>query len=55
MGLYAFPRVGRGDPSLANSLRDGLDAAVLDGLYGDASPEDYNGESLAGVVVIIFG
>ncbi|KAH8241964.1 hypothetical protein KR038_005642, partial [Drosophila bunnanda] len=42
MGLYAFPRVGRGDPSLANSLRDGLDAAVLDGIYGDASPEDYN-------------
>ncbi|XP_017008879.2 cardio acceleratory peptide 2b [Drosophila takahashii] len=42
MGLYAFPRVGRGDPSLANSLRDGLEASVLDGIYADASQEDYN-------------
>ncbi|XP_015038545.1 cardio acceleratory peptide 2b isoform X1 [Drosophila pseudoobscura] len=42
MGLYAFPRVGRSDPSLANSLRDASDAAVFDGLYGDASQEDYN-------------
>nr|XP_016937441.1 cardio acceleratory peptide 2b [Drosophila suzukii] len=42
MGLYAFPRVGRGDPSLANSLRDGLEAGFLDGIYGDASQEDYN-------------
>ncbi|XP_017076373.2 cardio acceleratory peptide 2b [Drosophila eugracilis] len=32
MGLYAFPRVGR----------DGLEAGVLDGIYGDASQEDYN-------------
>jgi len=46
MGLYAFPRVGRSDPSLANSLRDGLEAGVLDGIYGDASQEDYNGKSL---------
>ncbi|EDV53156.1 cardio acceleratory peptide 2b [Drosophila erecta] len=42
MGLYAFPRVGRSDPSLANSLRDGLEAGFLDGIYGDASQEDYN-------------
>ncbi|KAH8382628.1 hypothetical protein KR009_004424, partial [Drosophila setifemur] len=42
MGLYAFPRVGRGDPSMVNRLRDVLDAAVLDGIYADASQEDYN-------------
>ncbi|EDV44062.1 uncharacterized protein Dana_GF16224 [Drosophila ananassae] len=42
LGLYAFPRVGRGDPSFGNSLRDGLDAGPLDGIYPDASQEDYN-------------
>ncbi|XP_030370735.1 cardio acceleratory peptide 2b [Scaptodrosophila lebanonensis] len=44
-GLYAFPRVGRSDPSLANSLHDANDAAVaFDNIYGNggvASLEDY--------------
>ncbi|ALC48013.1 capa [Drosophila busckii] len=44
MGLYAFPRVGRSDPSLANSLHDANDAAsAYESFYSlsDASPEDF--------------
>lgn len=39
-GLFAFPRVGRSDPSLTNNLHEAQSA--LDGLYG-ASYEEYEG------------
>ncbi|XP_064555258.1 cardio acceleratory peptide 2b isoform X2 [Drosophila montana] len=43
MGLYTFPRVGRSDPSLVNSLHDANDAVAYETLYGigDASAEDF--------------
>ncbi|XP_017855839.1 PREDICTED: cardio acceleratory peptide 2b [Drosophila arizonae] len=43
MGLYAFPRVGRSDPSLVNSLHDASDAVTYENIYGmgDASAEDF--------------
>ncbi|KAL7729513.1 hypothetical protein ACLKA6_007815 [Drosophila palustris] len=43
LGLYAFPRVGRSDPSLANNLRDASDSFAYESIYGigDVSTEDF--------------
>ncbi|XP_023035939.1 cardio acceleratory peptide 2b isoform X1 [Drosophila willistoni] len=41
MGLYAFPRVGRSDPSLANGVHDAGESSAFESTYGDSSQEDY--------------
>ncbi|XP_034485928.1 cardio acceleratory peptide 2b [Drosophila innubila] len=42
MGLYAFPRVGRSDPSLASNLHDASDSFAYESIYGigEVSAED---------------
>ncbi|KAH8406754.1 hypothetical protein KR222_009211, partial [Zaprionus bogoriensis] len=43
MGLYAFPRVGRSDPSLANNLHDASDSLAYEAIYGDESADEFEG------------
>lgn len=46
MGLYAFPRVGRSDPSLVNNLHDASDSIAYEAIYGmsDDSTDDFDGK-----------
>lgn len=46
MGLYAFPRVGRSDPSLVNNLHDASDSLAYEAIYGmsDDSTDDFDGK-----------
>lgn len=46
MGLYAFPRVGRSDPSLVNNLHDASDSMAYEAIYGmsEDAADDFDGK-----------